>query len=66
MTLKTPEQKWQETAPIADHREAVTLLLEKLLNHRIIQSLQDIDASATAWRTAGSALRIRRRSPMKP
>ncbi|MFS6641895.1 acetate kinase, partial [Staphylococcus aureus] len=25
------------------HREAVTLLLEKLLNHRIIQSLQDID-----------------------
>ncbi len=43
VTLKTPEQKWQETAPIADHREAVTLLLEKLLNHRIIQSLQDID-----------------------
>ena len=42
VTLKTPEQKWQETAPIADHREAVTLLLEKLLNHRIIQSLQDI------------------------
>ena len=33
----------QVTAPIADHREAVTLLLEKLLDHRIIQSLQDID-----------------------
>ena len=30
VTLKTPAQKWQETAPIADHREAVTLLLEKL------------------------------------
>jgi len=43
VTLKTPAQKWQETAPIADHREAVTLLLEKLLDHRIIQSLQDID-----------------------
>ena len=43
VTLKTPAQKWQETAPVADHREAVTLLLEKLLDHRIIQSLQDID-----------------------
>ncbi|HHI0053069.1 TPA: acetate/propionate family kinase [Klebsiella quasipneumoniae] len=43
VTLKTPGQKWQESAPVADHREAVTLLLEKLLNHRIIQSLQDID-----------------------
>lgn len=31
VTLKTPAQKWRESAPIADHREAVTLLLEKLL-----------------------------------
>ena len=29
-TLKTPTQKWQETLPIADHHEAVTLLLEAL------------------------------------
>ena len=43
VTLKTPAQKWQESAPIADHREAVTLLLEKLLGYRIIESLQDID-----------------------
>lgn len=43
VTIKTPVQKWQETLPIADHREAVTLLLEKLLSHSIINSLQDID-----------------------
>lgn len=43
VTLKTPAQKWRESAPIADHREAVTLLLEKLLGYRIIESLQDID-----------------------
>ncbi|MTH47388.1 acetate/propionate family kinase [Intestinirhabdus alba] len=43
VTLKTPEQKWQETQRIADHREAVTLLLEKLISHQIIASLQDID-----------------------
>ena len=29
--------------PVADHREAVTLLLEKLLNHHIISSLEEID-----------------------
>ncbi|VEB85671.1 propionate kinase [Citrobacter koseri] len=29
--------------PIADHREAVTLLLDKLLSHHIINTLQDID-----------------------
>ena len=29
-TLKTSAQKWQETLPIADHHEAVTLLLEAL------------------------------------
>lgn len=43
VTMKTSAQKWQETAPIADHREAVTLLLEKLLSHHIINTLQDID-----------------------
>ncbi|HFZ8992996.1 TPA: acetate/propionate family kinase [Citrobacter freundii] len=43
VTLKTATQKWQETLPISDHREAVTLLLEKLIGHRIIRSLQDID-----------------------
>lgn len=43
VTIKTPVQKWQETLPIADHREAVTLLLEKLLSHSIINSLQDIN-----------------------
>ena len=36
-TLKTSAQKWQETLPIADHHEAVTLLLEAL------SSLQEID-----------------------
>lgn len=29
-TLKTSAQKWRETLPIADHHEAVTLLLEAL------------------------------------
>ncbi len=43
VTMKTSTQKWQETAPIADHREAVTLLLDKLLSHHIINTLQDID-----------------------
>lgn len=43
VTLKAPAQKWQETLPVADHREAVTLLLEKLLSHNIISSLEEID-----------------------
>jgi len=43
ITLKTPAQKWQERLPIADHREAVTLLLEKLPGYHIIKSLQEID-----------------------
>lgn len=43
VTLKTPAQKWQETTPIADHRDAVTLLLEKLLSYNIINSLQEIE-----------------------
>lgn len=43
VTMKTSAQKWQETTPIADHREAVTLLLDKLLSHHIINTLQDID-----------------------
>ena len=43
VTLKAPAQKWQETLPVADHREAVTLLLEKMLSHNIISSLEEID-----------------------
>lgn len=43
VTVKTPTQKWQETSVVADHRDAVTLLLEKLLGYHIIHSLQEID-----------------------
>lgn len=43
VTIKTHSQKWQETVPVADHRDAVTLLLEKLLGYQIINSLRDID-----------------------
>ena len=43
ITLKTPAQKWQETLPVADHREAVMLLLENLISHNIISSLDEID-----------------------
>lgn len=42
-TLKQGDQKWQETRAIADHKEAATLLLEKLLSHNIIASLSAID-----------------------
>lgn len=42
VTIKTPTQKWQETLPMADHREAVALLLEKLIDYRIINTLNDI------------------------
>lgn len=42
VTIKTPAQKWQETLPLADHREAVTLLLEKLIDYCIINTLNDI------------------------
>ena len=43
ITLKAQDQKWQQTTPVADHREAVTLLLEMLINHGVISSLQDIE-----------------------
>lgn len=43
MTLKTPEHQWRTTQPIADHHEAVTLLLESLIAHQIIPDLQAID-----------------------
>ncbi|ECC1659064.1 propanediol utilization propionate kinase PduW [Salmonella enterica subsp. salamae] len=43
VTIKTHSQKWQETVPVADHRDAVTLLLEKLKGYQIINSLRDID-----------------------
>ena len=42
-TLKTSAQKWQGTLPIADHHEAVTLLLEALTGRGILSSLQEID-----------------------
>lgn len=42
VTIKTHTQKWQETLPMADHREAVALLLEKLIDYRIINTLNDI------------------------
>ncbi|SSK39879.1 propionate kinase, propanediol utilization [Klebsiella pneumoniae] len=45
-TLKTSAQKWQETLPIADHHEAVTLLLEALTGHGILSSLQEIERLA--------------------
>ncbi|EPJ5578580.1 acetate/propionate family kinase [Citrobacter farmeri] len=43
ITLKAQDQKWQQTTPVADHREAVTLLLEMLISHGVISSLQDIE-----------------------
>lgn len=43
ITLKAQAQKWQQTTPVADHREAVTLLLEMLISYGIIDSLQDIE-----------------------
>lgn len=42
-TLKQGDQKWQETRAIVDHKEAATLLLDKLLSHNIITSLSAID-----------------------
>lgn len=65
VTIKTHSQKWQETVPVADHRDAVTLLLEKLLGYQIINSLRDIDGWAIVWRTAVSFLKTRRWSRMK-
>lgn len=43
VTLKTQGQVWQDTLPIADHHEAVALLLEKLLGHNIISSINEIE-----------------------
>lgn len=45
LVVKTATEKWQEITPVADHREAVTLLLEQLINRKIINSLHDIDAT---------------------
>lgn len=45
LTMSASAEKWQETLPVADHREAVTLLLEKLLSYRIINSLQEIEGT---------------------
>ena len=44
-TLKTSAQKWQETLPIADHHEAVTLLLEALTPVK----LGNPDEPSTSW-----------------
>lgn len=60
ITLQAQDQKWQQTTPVADHREAVTLLLEMLISHGIITSLQDIEGSAIVWRMAGNRLKILR------
>ncbi|WP_336219174.1 acetate/propionate family kinase [Citrobacter amalonaticus] len=43
VTLKAQDQKWQLTTPVSDHREAVTILLEMLMSHRIINKIEDID-----------------------
>ncbi|MEO3991217.1 acetate/propionate family kinase [Pseudocitrobacter cyperus] len=43
VTFRAQGQKWQDTLPIADHREAVALLLEKLLGHNIIRSINEIE-----------------------
>lgn len=45
LTMSASAEKWQETLPVADHQEAVTLLLEKLLSYRIINSLQEIEGT---------------------
>lgn len=65
VTIKTHSQKWQETVPVADHRDAVTLLLEKLLGYQIINSLRTLTGWAIVWRTAVSFLKTRRWSRMK-
>lgn len=57
LVVKTATEKWQEITPVADHREAVTLLLEQLINRKIINSLHDIDA--TGHRVAHGVRRLR-------
>lgn len=42
-TLRTAGNKWQTTLPVADHHEAVALLLEKLVAHQVIQNLNEIN-----------------------
>ncbi len=39
---RTAKNGWKPS-PLCDHRDAVTLLLEKLLGYQIINSLRDID-----------------------
>lgn len=65
-TLKTSAQKWQETLPIADHHEAVTLLLEALTGRGILSSLQEIDGVTTASPTAANASKTPRWSATIP
>jgi hypothetical protein len=65
-TLKTPAQKWQETLPIADHHEAVTLLLEALTGRGILRACRILTALATAWPTAANASKTPRWSPTIP
>lgn len=59
-TLKTSAQKWQETLPIADHHEAVTLLLEALTGRGILSSLQEIDGVGHRVAHGGETLQRRR------
>ncbi|WP_058911301.1 acetate/propionate family kinase [Entomohabitans teleogrylli] len=42
-TLKAAGQKWQETLPVADHHAAAHLLLDRLVSHRVVASLKEID-----------------------
>ncbi|STW13473.1 propionate kinase, propanediol utilization [Klebsiella pneumoniae subsp. rhinoscleromatis] len=65
-TLKTSAQKWQETLPIADHHEAVTLLLEALTGRGILSSLQEIDGVGHRVATAANASKTPRWSATIP
>lgn len=65
-TLKTSAQKWQETLPIADHHEAVTLLLEALTGRGSSAACRRSTALATASPTAANASKTPRWSATIP
>lgn len=60
VTLKAPAQKWQETLPVADHREAVTLLLENCSVTILSAVWKRLTALAIASPTAENPLKIPR------
>ena len=41
-TIKFNGQKYEESAPLDDHNEAVNILLEKLISLKIVSSLEEI------------------------